>query len=185
VILISQRLRLAQMQIQDIPEVRAIEIDVFPSPWPGNAYHRELTGNRSAHYQCLWREDQIAAYGGLWVVGEEAHVTTIGVRRSEQGRGVGRAMFCALVSRAYELGANFISLEVRPSNDVAIHLYDSFGFRILGRRRGYYTDNGEDALVMWSDLIHAPRFKSHFLQVAGSLEAEGLGPLPDPEWPGR
>lgn len=184
-ILISQRLRLAPMQIQDIPDVRAIEIEVFPSPWPGNAYHRELTGNRSAHYQCLWREDQIAAYGGLWVVGEEAHVTTIGVRRSEQGQGVGRTMFCALVNRAYELGANFISLEVRPSNEVAIHLYDSFGFRILGRRRGYYTDNGEDALVMWSDLIHAPHFKAHFLQVAGALEAEGLGPLPDLGWPGR
>ncbi len=183
-ILISQRLRLAPMQIQDIPEVRVIEIDVFPSPWPGNAYHRELTGNRSAHYQCLWREDQIAAYGGLWVVGEEAHVTTIGVRRSEQGLGLGRTMFCALVNRSYHLGANFISLEVRPSNEVAIHLYDSFGFRILGRRRGYYTDNGEDALVMWSDLIQAPRFKAHFLQVAGALEAEGLGPLPDPGWPG-
>ncbi|MGA9774667.1 MAG: ribosomal protein S18-alanine N-acetyltransferase [Candidatus Dormiibacterota bacterium] len=183
-ILISQRLRLEPMQVADIPEVRAIELDVFPTPWPGNAYHRELTGNRSAHYLCLFSDGQVSAYGGLWAVGEEAHVTTIGVRRSEQGKGLGKVMFAALVNRAYWLSTNFVSLEVRPSNDVAIHLYETFGFKILGRRRGYYTDNGEDALVMWSDLIHAPAFKARFLRLAEALQVDGFGALPDPGWPG-
>lgn len=182
-ILISQRLHLEPMRTADIPDVRAIELEVFPTPWPSNAYQRELTGNRSAHYYCLWREGEIVAYGGLWAVGEEAHVTTIGVRQANQGQGLGKAMFAALVNRAYELSANFVSLEVRPSNDVAIHLYERFGFRILGRRRGYYTDNGEDALVMWSDLIHAPRFKARFLQIVEGLEMDGLGPAPAAGWP--
>jgi ribosomal-protein-alanine N-acetyltransferase len=171
------------MQFADIGEVRAIELDVFPTPWPSNAYQRELSSNRSAHYFCLWQSSSIAAYGGLWSVGEEAHVTTIGVRRREQGKGLGKAMFMALVNRSYALGANFVSLEVRPTNEPAIQLYESFGFKVMGRRRGYYTDNGEDAMVMWSDLIHAPAFKARFLRIASQIDLEGVGDLPDPGWP--
>lgn len=182
-ILIGERLRINPMQFADIGEVRAIELDVFPTPWPSNAYQRELSSNRSAHYFCLWQSSSIAAYGGLWSVGEEAHVTTIGVRRREQGKGLGKAMFMALVNRSYALGANFVSLEVRPTNEPAIHLYESFGFKVMGRRRGYYTDNGEDAMVMWSDLIHAPAFKARFLRIASQIDLEGVGDLPDPGWP--
>jgi len=94
-VLIEERLLINPMQLADIAEVRAIELEVFPTPWPSNAYQRELNSNRSAHYFCLWRSSSIAAYGGLWSVGEEAHITTIGVRRSEQGKGFGRAMFMA------------------------------------------------------------------------------------------
>jgi ribosomal-protein-alanine N-acetyltransferase len=182
-VLIEERLLINPMQLADIAEVRAIELEVFPTPWPSNAYQRELNSNRSAHYFCLWRSSSIAAYGGLWSVGEEAHVTTIGVRRSEQGKGFGKAMFMALVNRSYSLGANFVSLEVRPTNEPAIQLYESFGFKVMGRRRGYYTDNGEDAMVMWSDLIHAPAFKARFLSIASQIEVEGVGELPDQGWP--
>jgi ribosomal-protein-alanine N-acetyltransferase len=182
-VLIGEQLRISPMQFADIGEVRAIELDVFPTPWPSNAYQRELSSNRSAHYFCLWQSNAIAAYGGLWSVGEEAHVTTIGVRRREQGKGLGKAMFMALVNRSYALGANFVSLEVRPTNEPAIHLYETFGFKVMGRRRGYYTDNGEDAMVMWSDLIHAPAFKARFLRIASQIELEGVGDLPDQGWP--
>ncbi len=182
-ILIGQRLAIKPMTEEDIPAVRTIELDVFPTPWPSNAYHRELRANRSAHYSCLWRDAEIAAYSGLWSVGEEAHVTTIGVRRGDQGHGLGKVMFAHLVNQSYALGANFMSLEVRPTNEPAIHLYETFGFKVLGRRRGYYTDNGEDAMVMWSDLIHAPRFKARFLEIAKDLGVEGLGELPEPGWP--
>ncbi|MHB1576733.1 MAG: ribosomal protein S18-alanine N-acetyltransferase [Candidatus Dormibacteria bacterium] len=182
-ILIGQRLAIKPMEMADIPAVRSIELAVFPTPWPSNAYQRELSGNRSAHYSCLWKDSEIVGYSGLWSVGEEAHVTTIGVRSSEQGQGLGKVMFAHLVNLAYELQANFISLEVRPTNETAIHLYESFGFKVLGRRRGYYTDNGEDAMVMWSDLIHAPRFKARFLQIVKDMEVEGLGEPPDPRWP--
>ncbi len=184
-ILIGERLRLAPMRPQDIPLVRAIELEVFPTPWPANAYQREIDGNRSAHYLCLWRQADLVAYGGIWCVGEESHVTTIGVRRQDQGRGYGKAMFASLVNLSYSLGANFISLEVRPGNEPAIHLYESFGFKVIGRRRGYYTDNGEDALVMWSDLIQAPAFKRRFLQVAGDVEVEGIGALPREDYRAR
>lgn len=184
-VLIGEQLQLAPMRDEDIAQVRAIELAVFPTPWPGSAYQRELNSNRAAHYFCLRRNRQLVGYGGLWSVGEEAHVTTIGVAAEWQGQGYGRVIFAALVSWSYALRANFISLEVRPGNEAAIHLYQTFGFKVIGRRRGYYTDNGEDAVVMWSDLIHAPHFKQRFLKIWDGLEVEGLGPRPDEAFPSR
>ncbi|HVC40257.1 MAG TPA: ribosomal protein S18-alanine N-acetyltransferase [Candidatus Dormibacteraeota bacterium] len=182
-VLISEQLRVSPMRDEDIAEVRTIELAVFPTPWPGSAYQRELNQNRAAHYICLRRNRLVVGYGGLWAVGEEAHVTTIGVAAEWQGQGFGRAIFAALVNRSYALRANFISLEVRPNNEPAIRLYENFGFKVIGRRRGYYTDNGEDALVMWSDLIHAPHFKRRFLAILEGLEIEGLGAPPSADIP--
>jgi ribosomal-protein-alanine N-acetyltransferase len=80
----------------------------------------------------------------------------------------------ALIQRAYQLGSRWLTLEVRPSNDVAVRLYEKFGFKVIGRRRGYYTDNNEDAIVMWSDSIQAPSFKKRFNDILQTLEIEGL-----------
>jgi ribosomal-protein-alanine N-acetyltransferase len=184
-VMLGERLELSPMRDADIADVRRIELAVFPTPWPGSAYQRELTYNHAAHYLCLRRSGEIVGYGGLWAVGEESHVTTIGVAEEQQGKGLGRVMFAALVNRSYALRANFISLEVRPTNEPAIHLYDTFGFKVIGRRRGYYTDNGEDALVMWSDLIQAPAFKRRFLRILDRVDAEGMGVRPEEGFPSR
>ena len=101
----------------------------------------------------------IIGYGGMWRMYDEAHVTTIGVRRDLHHHGYGRIMFAGLVQAAYDMGAKWVTLEVRTTNDNAVHLYEGFGFKVIGRRKGYYTDNGEDAIVMWSDSIHSPRFR--------------------------
>ena len=79
-----------------------------------------------------------------------------------------------MIQRAYQLGSRWLTLEVRPSNDVAVRLYEKFGFKVIGRRRGYYTDNNEDAIVMWSDSIQAPGFKKRFNDILQTLEIEGL-----------
>ena len=173
------------MREEDIPSVQAIERDIFPTPWPRNAYHRELSQNRQASYLVLRQDDQIVGYGGIWKVGDEAHVTTIGVRLTDQRRGYGRALFAALIQRAYALGARWITLEVRNSNDHAIRLYERFGFKVIGRRRGYYTDNGEDAIVMWSDTIHAPAFKRNLTRVLATVDIPGVGTEPPPDYPER
>src|SRR5712691_10077498 len=143
------------MREEDIPEVQAIERQIFPTPWPRNAYYRELHHNRSAYYLVLRRDEEIVGYAGLWKMSDEAHITTVGVR-------------------AYQLGSRWLTLEVRPSNDVAVRLYEKFGFKVIGRRRGYYTDNNEDAIVMWSDSIQAPGFKKRFNDILQTLEIEGL-----------
>src|SRR5437879_2981375 len=170
------RVSIDRMREDDIPAVQTIERDIFPTPWPRNAYHRELSQNRQAQYIVMRQDNEIVGYGGLWKVGDEAHVTTIGVRASDQGRGYGRALFAALIARAYALEARWITLEVRNGNDHAIRLYEAFGFKVIGRRRGYYTDNGEDAIVMWSDSIHAPAFKRNLTRMLAGIDLPGVSP---------
>ena len=180
---VAPRLAIERMRHADIPTVQAIERDIFLSPWPKNAYSAELSQNRQAHYIVLRDGDEIIGYGGLWKVVHEAHVTTIGVRAESQRQGFGTVLFAALVQRSYELGARWITLEVRASNERAIRLYERFGFRAIGRRRGYYTDNGEDAVIMWSDSLHAPRFKARFSDILTGIDIVGMGEPPSPDYP--
>ncbi|MFN2568101.1 MAG: ribosomal protein S18-alanine N-acetyltransferase [Candidatus Dormibacteria bacterium] len=178
------RLAVERMVPDDIATVQAIEREIFVSPWPKNAYASELAQNRQACYVVLRNDEgEIVGYGGLWKVNLEAHITTIGVRLRDQGRGFGRCLLIALIQRAYVMGARWITLEVRNSNRQAIGLYEGFGFKAIGRRRGYYTDNGEDAIIMWSDSIHAPAFKRRFTAMLRSLAIAGIGEEPPAEYP--
>jgi ribosomal-protein-alanine N-acetyltransferase len=177
---IRQQLTIEPMREDDIPVIQAIEREIFSTPWPRNAYHRELASRQSAHYIVLRRNDgerepEIAGYGGMWRMYDEAHVTTIGVRHDVQRQGYGRILFAALVQAAYDLGAKWITLEVRTSNDHAQRLYEAFGFKVIGRRRGYYTDNGEDAIVMWSDSIYSPRFRRAYEANLQRIDGEVRG----------
>jgi [ribosomal protein S18]-alanine N-acetyltransferase len=171
---IRQQLALELMREADIATVQEIERAIFSTPWPRNAYYRELASRSSAHYLVLRQEGpvempagiqgsdfdpSIVGYGGMWRMYDEAHVTTIGVRQDLQHRGHGRVLFAGLVQAAYDMGAKWVTLEVRTSNENAMKMYEAFGFKVIGRRKGYYTDNGEDAIVMWSDSIHSPRFR--------------------------
>ena len=171
---IRQHLAIEPMREADVPVVQEIERQIFSTPWPRNAYYRELSSKNSAHYVVLRREDEIIGYGGMWRMYDEAHVTTIGVRHDEQRRGYGRVLFAGLIQAAYDMGAKWVTLEVRSSNQHAMHLYETFGFKVIGRRPGYYTDNGEDAIVMWSDSIYAPRFRrayeANLLRIEGDIK---------------
>jgi [ribosomal protein S18]-alanine N-acetyltransferase len=177
------RLSIEAMRHEDIATVQMIERDIFVSPWPKNAYASELSQNRQANYLVLRNGGEIAGYAGLWRVAHEAHVTTIGVRAKDQGKGYGTALFAALVQRAYVMSARWITLEVRSGNLHAIRLYERFGFRAIGRRRGYYTDNGEDAVIMWSDSIHAPAFKRRFVSIIEGISIAGIGDGPPTGYP--
>src|SRR5581483_9922314 len=172
---IRQQLAIEPMRETDVPVVQAIEREIFSTPWPRNAYHRELASKNSAHYLVLRREEEIVGYGGMWRMYDEAHVTTIGVRRDLHHQGLGRVVFAALVQAAYDLGAKWITLEVRTSNENAMRMYEGFGFKVIGRRRGYYTDNGEDAIVMWSDSIHSPRFRRAYETNLERIETDVKG----------
>ena len=119
-----------RMREDDIAQVQAIEREIFLTPWPKNAYHRELSQNRQASYIVLRREGEIVGYGGLWKVGDEAHVTTVGVRRKDQGKGFGMALMVALIQRAYEIESRWMTLEVRASNYGAMALYEKLRERL-------------------------------------------------------
>jgi [ribosomal protein S18]-alanine N-acetyltransferase len=183
---LRQQLALEPMREGDVPAVQEIERRIFSTPWPRNAYYRELSSRNSAYYIVLRREIdrgiEVVGYGGMWRMYDEAHVTTIGVRHDLQHQGYGRIIFAGLVQAAYDLGAKWVTLEVRASNDGAMRMYENFGFKVIGRRKGYYTDNGEDAIVMWSDSIYSPRFRKSLEANLERIEAEVRGlrrePLP-------
>ncbi|TAK22928.1 MAG: ribosomal-protein-alanine N-acetyltransferase [Chloroflexota bacterium] len=112
----------------------------------------------------------ILGFAGLWLMFDEAHITTIGVRRTVRGLGLGELLLVNLVESARELGANRLTLEVRVSNHVAQSLYRKYTFKEEGVRKRYYSDNGEDALIMWSDRIDAPAFVDTFRVLRTELD---------------
>ena len=187
---IRQQLALELMREADVATVQEIEREIFATPWPRNAYYRELASRSSSHYVVLRQEGisdappprmaseldpTIIGYGGMWRMYDEAHVTTIGVRRDLHHRGHGRILFAGLIQAAYDMGAKWVTLEVRTSNENAMHMYEDFSFKVIGRRKGYYTDNGEDAIVMWSDSIHSPRFRRAYEANLDRIEADVRG----------
>ncbi len=102
---------------------------------------------------------RIAGYAGLWLMTDEAHVTTIAVDPEYQGHGIGELLLLGLLDRAKQIGARKLTLEVRVTNHVAQALYRKYTFKEMGRRPRYYSDNGEDALVMWTDPIDSETFQ--------------------------
>jgi ribosomal-protein-alanine N-acetyltransferase len=140
-----------RMTLDDLDAVRDIERESFSTPWPTHAYRSELEKNRLAHYFVARHQDQVIGYAGLWMMVDEAHITTFAVRRPWRRHGVGERLLVALLDLASSRGAIEATLEVRPSNIPARRLYEKFGFRHMGLRTRYYSDNNEDALIMTTD----------------------------------
>ena len=111
----------------------------------------------------------ISGFAGLWLMVDEAHVTTIAMHPDHRHRGLGEFMLVSLIDIAYEIGAKWVTLEVRVSNYVAQNLYRKYGFREAGLRHRYYSDNQEDALIMWTDEISSPGYKLKFQELKAAL----------------
>lgn len=140
-----------RMTVADLPAVHEIERESFSTPWPEHAYRQELEQNRLAHYLVARYGDRIVGFAGTWMMVDEAHVTTFATRASWRRQGVGERLLIALLDLAIARGANEATLEVRPTNVAARRLYEKFGFKVVGVRPRYYTDNNEDALIMTTD----------------------------------
>jgi ribosomal-protein-alanine N-acetyltransferase len=139
------------MYLNDLDAVLDIEREAFPTPWSRAAFQTELVENTFAVYLVLEVHGRIAAYGGMWLILDEAHVTNVAVHPTFRGRGFGEAMMLGLMERARDQGCRRMTLEVRRGNLVAQNLYKKLGFVQLGVRKGYYTDTHEDAFIMWKD----------------------------------
>lgn len=142
------------MTMADIPAIVAIEQEAFTSPWTAEAFTNELMNNLFARYMIMEYDGQIIGYGGMWVIMDEAHVTNIAVRADYRGQGLGSCLLAELQRTAVFFGAVKMTLEVRPSNEIAQQLYRKYGFEPAGIRPRYYSDNNEDALIMWAELDH-------------------------------
>ncbi len=137
---------------EDIPDVCRIEQESFQLPWTSGAFLNELANNQFAKYTIMEYNHEVIGYGGMWIIIDEAHVTNIAVKEAFRGKKLGTLLLTEMQRYAAFLGVQKMTLEVRASNVVAQHVYEKLGFRFMGVRRGYYTDNGEDAIIMWVDL---------------------------------
>ena len=113
----------------------------------------------------------IVGFAGLWLMVDESHITTIAVHPDYRGQGVGETLLSALIGISYDIGARMVTLEVRVSNTVAQNLYRKYGFKEAGVRRRYYSDNHEDAYIMWTDEITNHAYRERYLQLRAALAA--------------
>jgi ribosomal-protein-alanine N-acetyltransferase len=147
---------LEPMTLEDLDDVLAIERASFQTPWSRAAFRYELTQNRVARCAVARRGRRLAGYLCLWEIGHEIHVTNLATHPDLRRHGIARVLLGAVLQDARGRGVDLAFLEVRPTNVEALGLYERFGFRVIGRRKGYYFDTGEDALVMEARLSAEP-----------------------------
>jgi ribosomal-protein-alanine N-acetyltransferase len=166
------------MRLEDLEEVQRIEEASFSTPWPPNAYRSELMTNRLASYLVARIEGRIVAYGGMWLMVDEAHITTFAVHPAWRRQRIGERLLIAFFDLARDRHARELTLEVRLSNLGARRLYEKYGFRPVGLRPRYYSDNNEDALIMTTEPIDEPRLRARVeaLRVALDAAPEPTGP---------
>ena len=135
----------------DLDAVYAIEKACFGSPWSKRSLSDELS-NDLAYYCVLHLNNQPIGYAGLWSFLDEAHITKIAVLKEYRGKGLGKMLMLHMMDEARKRNAERMTLEVRERNVAAQALYQGLGFRREGIRRGYYSDTGESAYILWLDL---------------------------------
>lgn len=140
------------MDMIDIDEVLKVEALSFAEPWPKEIFYQEIKNNDFAYYFVAQLDNQIIGYSGLWSVIDDAQITNIAILPEYRGKKLGEKLFEYTCQQAMRIGVKRLSLEVRVSNVKAQKLYRKFGFVPGGIRKKYYTDNQEDAIVMWVNL---------------------------------
>jgi [ribosomal protein S18]-alanine N-acetyltransferase len=155
-----QPLIIVPMTPTDVGDVLAIERVSFATTWPSDAFYNELHTNKLAHYFVGRVGSKIVGYGGIWVIFEDSHITTIAVDPAFRGRGYGEKLLLYLLDEAIERGASWMTLEVRESNVGAQQLYRKYGFTTVTTRKGYYSDNNENALVMWAGNLKGELYRA-------------------------
>lgn len=164
------------MTLDDIPTVTAMEQAAYAPNLPHRAYTDELERNHLAHYfvlrtlfpksQTRLTDDSAAIIGvaGFWLIASEIHIITIAVHPDWRGLGLGEWQLHTLIEKGQSLGATTATLEVRLSNHTAQALYHKYGFQEVGRRTGYYSNNGEDALILTVPSLILPDYRAMLTQ---------------------
>ena len=156
---LTARVLVERMELADVSAVHEIERTSFRTPWPAHAFEQELRGNRLARYLVARAGDRLVGFAGIWLMVDDAHITTFAVHPEWRRQGIGRQLLLNLAELSAAIGARRMTLEVRVSNQAAQALYRGYGFEIAGRRPRYYTDDSEDALVMTTPELDDPRMQ--------------------------
>jgi len=175
------RVSIEPMRLEHLPHVHAIEQASFSAPWPANAYRSELETNRLASYLVARIDGEIVAYGGMWLMVDEAHITTFAVHPAWRRQRIGERLLLAFLDVAAARQAREATLEVRLSNISARRLYEKYGFRPVGLRPRYYSDDHEDALIMTTLPLNDPAMRERIALRRAELETAPAPVAPDEE----
>ena len=170
----AQPVRVGPMRRRHLRGVLRIEEQVNPRPWSLSLFMSELRYTESRAYVVARIGTEIVGYAGLMLVIGDGHITNVGVDPEHRRRGIATRMLLILTRRALEEGAEALTLEVRASNIGAQELYRQFGFVPAGVRKGYYSDVGEDAIIMWATDIDTPEYRARLAEIEASLPTPTL-----------
>lgn len=157
---------------EDVSDVSVIEEAAYGNHhWSKDSFYSEIENKVAKYYTAKDSDNNIVGYAGTWHIVDEAHITTIAVKPEERRKHIAECLIVKLLEDCYNEFIKYITLEVRVSNLPAIKLYEKYGFRSLGTRKGYYQDNNEDALIMWTENIFSDEYKELFNKNKVQLES--------------
>ena len=158
-----QKIKIVKMTKDDVDEVFNIEAIIHPEHhWSKDSFYNELENNLASYYCAKDENNKILSYIGMWRIFEEAHITTLGVHPEYRGFQLAQVLLIQAIELCYKEMIKYITLEVRESNVPAISLYEKFLFESIGMRKNYYQDNGENAIIMFTQNIWYDKFKNNF-----------------------
>ena len=152
---------ISQMSKDDVEAVVQIEAEAYGKHhWAKSSFYDEMSNNLAKYYVAKLPDGELVGYAGTWHIIDEGHITTIAVKKEYLRNHIGEAIIQKIIDDCYKNNIKYLTLEVRVSNIPAIKLYEKYGFQSLGTRKGYYQDNNEDALIMWTENIFYEKFKA-------------------------
>ncbi len=140
-----------QAEGKDATPISDLEKICFSQPWSYESIHHDIAENKLAIYMVAEVDDKVVGYAGIWGIIDEGHITNVAVLPEYRGQHVATLLLENILKIGQSSGLTRYTLEVRKSNFPAIELYSNFQFKIVGERKGYYEDDGEDALIMWRE----------------------------------
>ena len=159
------------LQNSDLDSLMEIESTAYGEHhWSRDSFVNELNNKVAKYYSVKNNKSELIGYMGVWNIVDEAHITTLAVKKDFRRMHVAEALIAKMLEDCYNNYVKYITLEVRAGNVPAIKLYEKFGFKSLGVRKGYYQDNGEDALIMWTENIFHESFKENLKNIVENLD---------------
>lgn len=168
-----ETITIRRMSPDDVDGIIAIEERAYGDHhWSKESFLNELSNELARYYSVFTNDGTLVGYAGCWHILDEAHITNIAISSDFRRRKYGEALLKRIIDDCYLEKIKYITLEVRVSNIPAINLYTKYGFSSFGTRKGYYQDNNEDALIMWTKNIFFDEFKSNYDKIASELEGK-------------
>ncbi len=165
-------IKISPMIKEDIESVVKIEEEAYGKHhWAKSSFYDEMANNLAKYYSAKTPDGELVGYAGTWHIIDEGHITTIAVKKEFLRNHIGEAIIQRIIEDCYKEGVKYLTLEVRVSNVAAIKLYEKYGFQSLGTRKGYYQDNNEDALIMWTENIFYDKFKTRYQENVEKLKS--------------